>query len=42
MTGFWMGYIVLSSKNGSNSGADAGSGTLANNEMLKVQDTIAI
>lgn len=32
-----MGYVALSSKNG-----DAGRGTAAYNEMLKVQDTIAI
>jgi aspartate/methionine/tyrosine aminotransferase len=40
MAGFRVGYIVLSSKNGSNGGA--GAGTIAYNEMLKVQDTIAI
>jgi aspartate/methionine/tyrosine aminotransferase len=41
MAGFRVGYIVLSSKNGSNGGG-AGAGTVAYNEMLKVQDTIAI
>ena len=40
MAGFRVGYIVLSSKNGPN--GDAGAGTAAYNEMLKVQDTIAI
>lgn len=43
MAGFRVGYIALSSKNGSNSGGNgAGAGTVAYNEMLKVQDTIAI
>jgi len=37
MAGFRVGYIALSSKNGSN-----GRGTKAYEEMLKVQDTIAI
>jgi len=42
MAGFRVGYIALSSKNGSNDGGGAGAGTVAYNEMLKVQDTIAI
>ena len=37
MAGFRVGYIALSSKNG-----DDGKGTKAYQEMLKVQDTIAI
>jgi len=37
MAGFRVGYIALSSKNG-----DTGGGTKAYEEMLKVQDTIAI
>ncbi len=40
MAGFRVGYIALSSKKGSN--GDDGAGTVAYNEMLKVQDTIAI
>ena len=47
MAGFRVGYVVLSSKNdndddGSDGGGGGGRGTRAYEEMLKVQDTIAI
>lgn len=41
MAGFRVGYIALSSSSG-NDGATKGRGTGAYEEMLKVQDTIAI
>lgn len=40
LRGFRVGYVALSSRKGSNGGD--GAGTVAYNEMLKVQDTIAI
>jgi aspartate/methionine/tyrosine aminotransferase len=45
MAGFRVGYVALSSKSSSssnNSSSASGRGTIAYEEMLKVQDTIAI
>jgi aspartate/methionine/tyrosine aminotransferase len=43
MAGFRVGYVALSSKNGNdNNDGNGGRGTRAYEEMLKVQDTIAI
>ena len=42
MAGFRVGYIALSSSCSNNDGATKGRGTVAYEEMLKVQDTIAI
>ena len=43
MAGFRVGYVALSSKNGNDSNdGNGGKGTRAYEEMLKVQDTIAI
>jgi aspartate/methionine/tyrosine aminotransferase len=42
MAGFRVGYVVLSSKNDNSDESEGGRGTQAYEEMLKVQDTIAI